>query len=153
MKEYYIVSREKYKNYLDFGLGTFILKNGINTAASIFMFSLFYLIGILVIIFSSMLPVGKMGIVVCLGFFTLFILICPILLYNQRLIFDGEMVSVKIGEKAIYSFRKNEIVSIRKVRRFNGAYELRYKGGTGIRIIHLFTDRVPAEIEGLLQSA
>lgn len=146
--EFDIVDRKKYPNYPKFGFGTYICRMGVNPFASIIGLSLFYLTPFLIARFFGMPSFGMNLIILGLILMTLALLISPMLLYSQKMFIENNCLTVKIGEKIIRKFPLSEITHIKKVSRFNGAYELRFN--QGLKMMFLFTDQIPQELEVFL---
>lgn len=143
--EYDVVDKKKYPSYSKFGFGTYLFRIGINPVASVAVLAWFYLFPFLIIRFFGMPPIGVSLISLGLVLMTLVLLISPLILYSQKIVIENDRFIVKVKNKIIREFSLHEINQIKKVKRFNGAYELRFNGGS--RVMFLFTDEVPKELE------
>ncbi|MFP5386746.1 MAG: hypothetical protein ACLGHN_11745 [Bacteriovoracia bacterium] len=146
--QYDIVDKKKYSHYFDFGIGCFLLHIGVNRVASVLGIGGFYLLISLFIIYSEMIFIGKLGLILSLIVFTLFLLISPVLLYKQRAVIRDGLLRVYLSGKLIRQFALNDIDFIQRVRRFNRAYEIRFNGH---KAMFLFTDDLPPELQPYLK--
>lgn len=146
-----IVDRKKYPTYPKFGFGTYILRMGVNPFASMVGLSLLYVTPFLIAHFFGMPSFGLNLIILGLILMTLALLISPVLLYSQKMLIENNCLTVKIGKKIVREFPLHEITQIKKVVRFNGAYELRF--AQGMKMMFLFTDQIPKELEEYLVSS